>query len=442
MIGVSKANQEVAVSGDELSEMAAALKVALSVDEINELGRTTGQSQRLRVVTPSRLVLALVGAMACGKVESIADLLREFNFQNRTTTAYKAFYNRLARPAFAEFMRQVLCRLLGTWAIRTLEPEADGVLSQFDDIVIQDGSSFALKDALSTVFPGRFTTLEPAAVELHATFSGCQDNVISVSLAPDSEAERQFLPAAEQLRNKLLLADRGYGAVPYFAELTEHEASFIIRLTRSYDPWVLVVYINDKPRALRRPVRLRHFISQHSRCAHDLDVEFRRGRCSYRFRLVVLPGRDRWMTRLCTNLDRNRFRIDLVGKLYRFRWQVELNFKEWKSYANLHAFDTANQHIAEGLIWAALCAAFLKRFLAHAAQLVGGVPISTLRVARCARHIIGPLFSAVARTPRRVATVFADAIRFLLDNAPRANPERDRSAGRLQTGLVLIKGRT
>ena len=120
------------MSREELSEMAAVLKAALSVDDINDLGRLTGQSQRLRVVTPSRLVLALVGAMACGKVESIADLLREFNFQNGTATAYKAFYNRLARPAFAEFMRLVLCRLLGVLAIRTLEAEAGCVLAEFD----------------------------------------------------------------------------------------------------------------------------------------------------------------------------------------------------------------------------------------------------------------------------------------------------------------------
>src|SRR3989442_11780194 len=28
--------------------------------------------------------------------------------------------------------------------------------------------------------------------------------------------------------------------------------------------------------------------------------------------------------------------------LYKWRWQVELLLKEWKSYANLHAFDTEN----------------------------------------------------------------------------------------------------
>ncbi len=62
MIGVSNAKQkEAAMSKVELNEMAAVLKAALSLSDINELGRQTGQSQRLRVVTPFRLVLALVG---------------------------------------------------------------------------------------------------------------------------------------------------------------------------------------------------------------------------------------------------------------------------------------------------------------------------------------------------------------------------------------------
>ena len=46
-------------------------------------------------------------------------------------------------------------------------------------------------------------------------------------------------------------------------------------------------------------------------------------------------------------------------------------YKEWKSYANPHKFSTDRAGIAEGLIWAAICAALVKRFLAHADQLVG-----------------------------------------------------------------------
>ena len=68
------------------------------------------------------------------------------------------------------------------------------------------------------------------------------------------------------------------------------------------------------------------------------------------FRVVVLPGREAAMMRLCTNLPRTPFSRDLVGRLCRFRWPIERCFKGWKSYANLHQFDTANAHIVEGLI--------------------------------------------------------------------------------------------
>src|SRR5262249_44682075 len=113
--------------------------------------------------------------------------------------------------------------------------------------------------------------------------------------------------------------------------------------------------------------------------------------------------------------------LDLVSRLYRFRWQIELLFKEWKSYANLHKFDTGNEHIAAGLIWASLCAAVLKRFLAHAAQIVGGKPISTPPPAMCAGpHIHPPRCGVRGPLHRRVRC-----------GRPRPGPPRCRLAGRV-----------
>jgi hypothetical protein len=157
--------------------------------------------------------------------------------------------------------------------------------------------------------------------------------------------------------------------------------------------------------------------------------------------VIVLPGTEKTMTRLCTNLPRTPFSIDLVARLYRFRWQIELVFKEWKSYANLHKFDTANEHIAAGLIRASLCAAVLKRFLAHAAQLVGGKPISTRRVAMCAGHIIDEIVTALLACVS-IAAAFRDGIAFLLANARRSDPRRDRKTGRLRARLVIVGERT
>jgi IS4 transposase len=91
---------------------------------------------------------------------------------------------------------------------------------------------------------------------------------------------------------------------------------------------------------LPEPIRLGCFIEQNANRRTDLDVEYKRGKRLVGFRVVVVPGKEKTMTRPCTNLPRTPFSVDLVAKLYRFRWQVELLFEEWKSYANLHEFDT------------------------------------------------------------------------------------------------------
>ena len=186
------------------------------MEEVNQLGRATGQARRLRAITPHRLCVAVVSTLASARVESLADLLRAFNYQNGVTVAYKAFYNRLALAGFAAFMHGMFDRLVARLRVETLTPEGQTAVARFKDIVIQDGSSFAVKPALHAAFPGRFTTIEPAAVEIHATYSGFADEVSAIHVAPDAEAERQFLPDPATLTDRLLLADRGYPSVAYF----------------------------------------------------------------------------------------------------------------------------------------------------------------------------------------------------------------------------------
>jgi len=427
------------LSTTELTKVRSILARALSVEDVNDLGRTTGQAERLRTVTPHRLFLAIVSTLAGAKVESLADLLRAFNYQNGVHVAYKAFYNRLARLGFAAFMRGMCVRLVEQLRVQTLAPEGQRAVARFKDIVIHDGSSFALKSSLREVFPGRFTTIEPAAVEIHATYSGFADEVQTVQIAPDCDAERPFLPAPATLAGCLLLADRGYPSVPYFEAVEAAGGAFIVRLTSSYDPWVCATWVEGRRAAVPPRLRLSRVLAQYPGHHLDLDVEFARGARRIGFRVVVLPGRDRTMTRLCTNLPRTPFSADLVARLYRFRWQIELCFKEWKSYANLHKFNTANPHVAEGLMWASLCAAILKRFLAHAAQRVGpGTAISTRRVAMCAHHMLEALVTALL-----IGFGLLGALRrglaYLLANARRPNVERDRRTGRLRAGLTLME---
>jgi hypothetical protein len=74
------------LSATHLTSMRTALARALSVDDVNQLGRDTGQRKRSRTITPHRLFLSMVAGLAGGQVDSLADLLRELNHQISTSS--------------------------------------------------------------------------------------------------------------------------------------------------------------------------------------------------------------------------------------------------------------------------------------------------------------------------------------------------------------------
>jgi hypothetical protein len=81
----------------------------------------------------------------------------------------------------------------------------------------------------------------------------------------------------------------------------------------------------------------------------------------------------------------------------------------------------------------------LKRFPANAIQRVGsGTAISTRRVAMRAHHFFDDLVAALPvgvgllRTLRR-------GLHYLLTNARRSSPDRDKRTGRLRVGLLITQ---
>jgi len=161
-----------------------------------------------------------------------------------------------------------------------------------------------------------------------------------------------------------------------------------------------------------------------------------------RLRLIVSWNRQtKEFCSLVTNLPAKRYHLDMICRAYKWRWPVELLFKEWKSYANLHAFDTTNPAIVEGLIWAAIAAAALKRFLAHMTQLLLEVPMSTRKVAMCAMHVLGGIVQALKTADMAgLYDALEAAMTYLACHAQRAHPKRDRQTGRSQLGLEPLLG--
>ena len=433
----------------EIAEIEKQLNACFGARELDRCGRQNGlELRRHRGIPTSGLVCSLLTTLGSRRVETLADLHRDFQSLQQSTVYYKPFYEKLDRPGFGRVMKAVFERVLGLLSPRVLAPAQTSPLHGFDDVVLHDGTSVGLHEQLQGAFPSRFTKLHPAGAELHVTMSLWQQAPLKVQIAPDKEGERQFAPPPEALRGKLLLADRGYDGLSYLSEVDRAGGFFAVRIRSIANPIVQSVLSGTRRlrRQVGRPLKEALAHASTSECS-DLIVTFpaRHGRDACTFRLFVQKQRQRrkdpkrpdpWL-RIVTNVGRERLSALQVRQAYRLRWQIELFFKELKSHANLRPFCTRKKAIAEGLFWASLCAAALKRYFAHACQLNRHTAaISPRRVALCAHTFLGTILCLVQAHSRKLRLALDRAFAFLAVSARRSNPTRERKSGLLTLDLV------
>src|SRR5256714_12636754 len=212
---LERQRKESQMDHGQLSMVVDKFQWVFSESLLNACGKDVKFCRRQRVITPFRLGLALTATCASQRVETIADFHCGFNALFGTTVTYKAFYNQVAKPHFADFARTMTERLVSDMTLKVLGFAKGHPLSEFRHIVIQAGSSFAIHDGLREVFPGRFKAVKPAAVALHTTMNLLCVAPTLVAFPPDTASDQPFLPTPASLRASLLLADRGYVDLHY-----------------------------------------------------------------------------------------------------------------------------------------------------------------------------------------------------------------------------------
>ncbi len=426
----------------QVTTMANKFQSVLDADVLNERGKQLGFAKRKRLITPFRLGLSLMASMATQQVQTIADLHRQFNELWQMATDYNAFHKQLDKSTAPVFFLDSLSDIMSQLSMKVLGFEAGAAFSEFGRLLLQDGSSFALHKALADVFPGRFNTVSPAAVELHCTLDLLQDAPITIALSPDTDSEHAYLPEPESLRDDLLLADRGYLDLTYLRDIERHGGCFIVRSKSNLNPRVIDAHREDGQRLKSCQDRdFQAIVSKFPKQQRtELEVEWLIEGEAFRLRQIVSWNpEDKCFNYLLTNLPKHQYTINLICLGYKLRWQVELLFKEWKSHTNLHKFDTEKATISEALIWSSLCASAIKRFLAHAAEHLLEVVISTRKASMPSAYDLPDLFRALRHGHGPwYCRAFESMIEYLGKNAKRAHPKRDARTGRAQLGLKSI----
>lgn len=410
------------------------LKQVLSEKKLNRLGKEIGFTQRERNITVFQLVIAMICALGEKDTRYLSDILRYFNHLTRQSIKYKPFHNQLSKVALAELMKTVAHKVFSVWINDVLRYNKSH-FSQFNKVIIQDGSSFAVKDGLSNVWPGRFKKISPAAVELHATINLHSGSFEQATITPDTFSERAEMPAVDDLKNCLFLADRGYYSSDFILKLDETGGYYVLRAKGLKRALVhQAIQCDGKRLVKRKQPQLSKLQSQLPKKQWvDMDVEIN----GELVRLIaVWSPKEKRHTYLVTNLNRQEFSALEITQIYRMRWQVELLFKECKSYNSLHGFNTEKATLQESLIWASLISMTLKRFITGSIEHLFKIEMSSMTVSKTTVvWWYGILEAIVQKRRKALVNRVTDACDFLKENARRAHSKRDRKSGILQYGL-------
>ncbi len=410
------------------------LKLILSERKLNNLGKATGFTQRKRNVTAFQMVSAIICALGDKHTDYLSDILRYFNRLTGQKIRYKPFHNQLSKPALADLMRTVADKVFNHWINEVLGYKK-GHFSAFKKIVIQDGSSFAINHHLCNVWPGRFTTISPAAIELHAVINLKNGSFEQATITPDSYSERGEMPAVEELKNVLYLADRGYYSGRFITKLDKAGGYYVLRAKGLKRVLISRAVRADGSELLKNKATELKLLEKRlpKRQAVDMDVEIE----GETVRLIALWSlKEKRHTYLVTNLSRSEYRLDEIGLIYRMRWQIELLFKECKSYNSLQGFNTKNGSLQEALIWGSLIAMTLKRYITGCIEQLFNVEMSTMTVSKTTVSWWYDLLEAIVQQKRKaLKNIIKETCEFLKENAQRAHPKRDRKSGILQYGL-------
>lgn len=235
--------------------------------------RECGFVQRLRELLPHELLLSLLTTLGTRKVTALAEIHRAYQAATGSSIEYKPFHNQLRKEEFADWMRELFDKSLSVFNVATLAPEVESKLSRFSDIEVHDGSSMAIHFGLAEEYPGRFTKVSPAAIELHVTMSGATGLPTRVTLAPDSHSEHHYHPCPSTLKGKLILLDRGYEDHSYYADISEKQGHYVGRGKVTGKPTILEAR-DERGKRLRHLERKRLVHKILPRHNVDLVVQF------------------------------------------------------------------------------------------------------------------------------------------------------------------------
>jgi len=405
-----------------------------------ELARESGFVERESKLTGHLFLSVFTFGMSIYGTPSLNELVGLLNLVvPQLDLTRQGLHERINEEAVA-FFEKMLSFAITLELPERLSQAAAALCPRFKRILIYDGTSFQLPDALASYFRGSGGGGSEAAVKIlfgydlksHHFFYRLRDGV-----AHDQAHQEDYLQQLDA--GDLEISDLGFFNIEAFADIDQKGAFYLSRLRSD------VRLYHQTPHGLEE-FDLVRFVKNMSLGQTEVEVYLKKGALILQTRLVIEKVPDHVKAQRLRKINQNnrkkgyttRKRIKILAgfglyitnapathipreqirSLYRIRWQIELIFKNWKSNFALAKVTGKRPERIKCMIYAKLLFILITTKLCGAIQnyvwFTSQREVSCFQAAKYLKIVALQWLAAIVQHPKSVAPILQNATTFIM----------------------------
>jgi len=346
-----------------------------SSSQLEALAREVGFIQRTSKLTAQMyLGLLLFNVFNNGKIslnDHSMELFAEYGVQVRKQSMHERF-----NEQSVAFVRTLLEHHLNNQIIQRFKVPG---LDQFTSVMIKDSTRFQLPASFKKDYPGSGGSASGAGMHVQWEFDLCSGRIndfqLTDALYQDATDAQDTVDQIQE--GSLLLRDLGYFSTEVLEQMNKAKGFYISRL----NPQVTIYTLTDGTYQQLDLARIRSRMTRDKLSYQELDVCIGAERkVPVRLMIELMPPEEvekrmakagkearkkgrmlsakykttAALNMFITNVPATRLPAEQIRTLYRLRWQIEIRFKTWKSFCQIHANKKMNVHRFRTYLYACL----------------------------------------------------------------------------------------
>ncbi|MEB9593708.1 IS4 family transposase [Bacillus cereus] len=379
----------------ELSLFAEELYRYMSPATLNQLATEAGGMKRKRKCHGHHLLSLCVWLNQQIATTSLTQLCSQLETSTGILLSPEGL-NRRFNSASVAFFRTVFTTLLQA-KIGGESKISHSLSSYFERILVLDSTTFQVPDRFATTYSGAGGCSHTAGVKIQLEYDLLSGKFSDVEIEPGKRSDQAYSATRTGMaqKNELYIRDLGYFRLQDFKSIQDKQGYYLSRLklpTKIYRKEFETVVFKTKPAQLKpvyiqihledimkqlqpgqvyelhdvyvgskdklptRIVVYRCTEEQKQKRLHDRAIREKKKGITYTERTKLLQG----ITVYMTNIPTEWVPKEKIYDLYSLRWQIELLFKVWKSWFQIHRCKSIKQerlecHLYGQLISILLC---------------------------------------------------------------------------------------